>query len=52
MPINFDELGAREEDIPKLVEKMGIGNGRTGGFVQLSSNDIIEIYRIAAHATL
>ncbi len=52
MPINFEELGAREEDIPKLVEKMGIGNGRTGGFVQLSSNDIIEIYRIAAHATL
>ncbi|MBP7188006.1 MAG: iron-containing alcohol dehydrogenase [Ruminococcus sp.] len=52
MPINFEELGAREEDIPKLVEKMGIGNGRTGGFVRLSSNDIIEIYRIAAHATL
>lgn len=52
MPINFEELGAREEDIPKLVDKMGIGNGRTGGFVQLSSNDIIEIYRIAAHATL
>ena len=52
LPINFEELGAREEDIPKLVDKMGIGNGRTGGFVQLSSNDIIEIYRIAAHATL
>lgn len=52
LPINFEELGAKEEDIPKLVEKLGIGNGRTGGFVQLSSNDIIEIYRIAAHASL
>lgn len=51
-PINFEELGAKEEDIPKLVDKLGIGNGRTGGFVQLSSNDIIEIYRIAAHASL
>lgn len=52
LPINFEELGAKEEDIPKLVDKLGIGNGRTGGFVQLSSNDIIEIYRIAAHASL
>ena len=52
MPINFTELGAKEEDIPKLVEKFGIGDGRTGGFVQLSASDIAEIYRIAAHAEL
>ena len=52
MPINFDELGAKEEDIPKLVEKFGIGDGKTGGFMALDKNDIAEIYRIAAHAEL
>ena len=52
MPINFAELGAKEEDIPALVEKFGIGDGKTGGFVQLDKDDIAEIYRIAAHAEL
>ncbi|MBR4084899.1 MAG: iron-containing alcohol dehydrogenase [Lachnospiraceae bacterium] len=52
MPINFEELGAKEEDIPVLVEKLGIGEGRTGGFVSLTSADVAEIYKIAAHASL
>ena len=52
MPINFAELGAREEDIPRLVEKHGVGTGRTGGFVALSAEDIAEIYRIAARADI
>lgn len=52
MPINFRELGAREEDIPALVEKFGIGDGRTGGFVQLSADDIAAIYNIAANAEI
>ena len=52
MPLNFAELGAKEEDIPKLVEKFGIGSGMTSGFVALSSDDIAEIYRIAAKASL
>ena len=52
MPINFAELGAKEEDIPTLVEKFGIGDGKTGGFVSLTAADITEIYRIAAHAAL
>ena len=52
MPINFAELGAKEEDIPALVEKFGLGDGRTGGFVRLSSDDVAEIYRIAAKAEL
>ncbi len=50
MPINFAELGAKEEDIPLLVEKFGLGDGKTGGFVALSSEDVAEILRIAAHA--
>ena len=52
MPINFAELGAKEEDIPALVEKFGIGEGRTGGYVKLSAEDIAEIYRIAAKAEI
>lgn len=53
MPINFEQLGAKEEDIPVLVEKFGLGeDGRTGGFVSLSSEDVAEIYRIAANASL
>ncbi|MBQ3939516.1 MAG: iron-containing alcohol dehydrogenase [Oscillospiraceae bacterium] len=52
MPVNFAELGADEADIPKLVEKFGIGDGRTGGFVHLSAADVAEIYRIAAHAAV
>ena len=52
MPINFAELGAKEEDIPALVEKFGIGEGKTGGFANLDKDDIAEIYRIAAHAEL
>ncbi len=52
MPINFDELGAKREDIPALVEKFGLGDGRTGGFVHLSSEDVAKIYNIAADAQL
>ncbi len=53
MPINFEQLGAKEEDIPVLVEKFGLGEeGRTGGFVSLSSADVAEIYHIAANAAL
>jgi alcohol dehydrogenase YqhD (iron-dependent ADH family) len=53
MPINFAELGAKEEDIPTLVKKFGLADGATtGGFVKLSSEDIAQIYKIAAKASL
>jgi len=52
MPVNFTELGAKEDDIPTLVEKLGLGDGRSGGFVPLSSEDVAEIYRIAASAEI
>ena len=52
LPTNFAELGAKEEDIPLLVEKMGIGDGRTGGFVQLSKEDAAAIYYIAANGSI
>lgn len=52
MPINFAELGAKEEDIPVLVEKLGIGDGVRGGFKQLNKTDVANIYKLAANATL
>ncbi|MCR5613265.1 iron-containing alcohol dehydrogenase [Treponema sp.] len=51
MPVNFAELGAKEEDIPTLVKKFGLADGQTtGGFVHLSSSDIAKIYKIAVNA--
>lgn len=48
MPISFKELGAREEDIPLMVEKLDLGdNGTMGSFVALSAKDIEQIYRLA-----
>lgn len=48
LPLNFEQLGAKEEDIPKLVEMIGIGDGETGGFVHLKRADIENIYHLAA----
>jgi hypothetical protein len=47
MPVSFKEIGAKEEDIPLLVEKFGIGEGKTGGFVQLDKKAVESIYRLA-----
>ncbi|MFT4146456.1 MAG: iron-containing alcohol dehydrogenase [Mobilitalea sp.] len=47
MPINFRELGAKEEDIPKMVEKLGLGEYTMGSFYKLNSKDVEAIYRLA-----
>lgn len=49
MPKNFEELGAKEEDIPKLVESLCRGDGREGsisGFVTLDEEDCTKIYQM------
>ncbi|MCR5543880.1 MAG: iron-containing alcohol dehydrogenase [Eubacterium sp.] len=49
MPKNFEELGAKEEDIPKLVEVLCRGDGRDGtitGFVTLNEEDCTNIYKM------
>ena len=49
MPRNFAELGAKEEDIPKLVDVLCNGNGRPGsisGFVTLNEEDCTNIYHL------
>ena len=49
MPLSFAEIGAKEEDIPKLVQALCYGNGRSGsisGFVTLNEEDCANIYRM------
>ncbi|MCQ2417613.1 MAG: iron-containing alcohol dehydrogenase [Oscillospiraceae bacterium] len=52
MPINFTEAGAKAEDIPVLVEKLGVGDGCLPGFMNLTAKDAEEIYKIAANAVI
>ena len=40
------ELGAREDDIPALVAKLGLGDGRLGSFMPLSGDDVANIFRL------
>lgn len=50
MPKNFEQLKAREEDIPKLAHVCCYGDGQTahtvGGFVPLEQKDVEAIYRL------
>lgn len=50
MPKNFEELGAKEEDIEKLAYTCcyGRGNegGKIGGFVTLEQKDVEAIYKL------
>ena len=49
MPQNFEELGAKAEDIPHMVNSLCRGNGRQGfieGFVKLDEADCTKIYEM------
>ena len=49
MPADFEELGAKEEDIEKLAYNACHGdvrNGTLGGFVSLNQEDVEKIYRL------
>ena len=48
MPTNFEELGAKEEDIELLASKCGMNNnGKMGYFHPLTVNDVEAVYRLA-----
>jgi len=49
MPTSFKEIGAKEEDISYLVNKLFEGVKSIGGFKKLNKEDAINIYKIAAH---
>ena len=49
MPLTFAEIGAKKEDIPKLVDVLCNGNGGNGsisGFVTLNEDDCRKIYEL------
>ncbi len=49
MPRNFEELGAKEEDIPTLVKTLLYGDGGDGvlrGFTELREDDCTKIYQM------
>lgn len=49
MPLTFAELGAKEEDIEKMAHTACYGDGgegTVGGFVALTEQDVINIYRL------
>ena len=50
LPINFEELGAKEEDIESMAHTACYGDGRSGkigGFVRLDQKMVEDIYRLA-----
>jgi len=48
LPVNFKELGAKEEDIDKMVETLNINTGGAlGGFKRLNMEDARAIYKLA-----
>ena len=47
MPTSFRELGAKEEDIPKLLEQLQIDGRTLGSFVPLDREGCEAVYRLA-----
>ena len=43
MPLTFEELGAKKEDIPALVAKLGLNGNTVGTFKPLSEVDVTRI---------
>lgn len=51
MPKNFEEIGAKEEDIDEMVSRLRVSDENPiGGYVKLKPQDVKEILKIAAKA--
>lgn len=48
MPVSFEDIGAKAEDIPLLLDMLDLENRKLGVFVELERKDCEAIYRIAA----
>lgn len=49
MPLNFEELGAKEQDIPQMLKLLAQAKKSIGKFVVLSPEDCEAIYKLAAN---
>jgi alcohol dehydrogenase YqhD (iron-dependent ADH family) len=47
MPVTFAELGAKEQDIPLMANKITYGSKGIGGFTKLTASDVVNIYKLA-----
>lgn len=47
MPLSFKDLGAKEADIPVLLDKLGVDSHEEGKYVRLDRKACEEIYRLA-----
>lgn len=47
MPSSFQEIGAREEDIEQMTDKLLNGKKTEGNYVKLTREDVIQIYESA-----
>ncbi len=47
MPTRFSQLGAKADDISKLVDTLGLGEGTLGSFVKITAEDARKIYELA-----
>lgn len=48
MPLTFAEIGAKEQDIDRLTEKLLAGKETEGNYVKLAAEDVKKIYHYAA----
>lgn len=48
MPLNFEQIGASVDDIPKLIKLLFLAKKSVGNFVPLTAADCEAIYKIAA----
>lgn len=49
MPVNFEEIGAKEEDIPHMLKLLSQAKKSVGKFVSLTPDDCEVIYHLAAN---
>lgn len=47
LPIRMGDIGGRQEDIPYLVEHLGLNGGTMGSFVPIDDKAAAEIYKLA-----
>lgn len=47
LPIRFEQLGAKAEDIELLVKTLNLGDNTLGSFVKLTKDDVRKIYELA-----
>lgn len=46
MPLSFAEIGAKEEDIPKMVAHLS-KKGGVGAFIKIREKEAEDIFRLA-----